>query len=112
MAFTPLDVLGIEHDKDNDNKPRVRLKVRAIKPIEAYVNLSKLSAEELAPFEDLVGKRGMLPCRLGVMDNGMAFYVHTPQDGEPLELPSPVSKSVETSKTPAGVIPSPASLTK
>lgn len=104
MAFTPVDVLGIEYDKDNDGKPRTRLKLQAIKPIVGYMNLSKLSEDELKPFVDLVDKRAMLPCRLNVMDNGMAFYVHTPQDGDPMEIPSPVSKSAD--KTPAGVIPS------
>ncbi len=105
MAFTQLDVLGVEHDVDGDGKPRVRLKCMAVKPIEAYANLSKLSDDEKQPYLDLIGKRAMIPCRLSVMDTGLAFFVLTPQDGEPIELPSPVSKPVETAKSPAGVIP-------
>lgn len=98
MAFTQLDILGVEH-----GKPRVRLVCRAIQPITAYLNLSKLDAGEVSLFTDLIGKRAMIPCRMGMTDNGMVFYVHTPQDGDPIELPSPVSKPVEASKAPAGI---------
>lgn len=100
------EVLGIERDVA-DGKPRTRLICREPEPAILRMNLSKLDSVRLSQFEDLIGQTAMLPCRSSQMENGMRFLVL--EDGQPIPVPSlkptEVSKSVETPKAPAGVIP-------